>query len=52
MPFSSQVQRKWMFSNKPEMAHRWADETPNMKGLPEKVKRVHEAAKKIKKAHK
>jgi len=52
MPFKSDSQRRWMFANEPEMAHRWADETPNMKDLPEKVKKVHEAARKIKKRKK
>lgn len=26
-----------MFAKKPKMAKQWADETPNMKALPEKV---------------
>lgn len=26
-----------MFANKPEMARRWAAETPDIKSLPEKV---------------
>jgi hypothetical protein len=28
MPFKSQAQRKWMYSNMPEMAKEWEDETP------------------------
>jgi hypothetical protein len=38
MPFKSQAQRKWMFANKPEMAEKWAKETPTGKKLPKKVK--------------
>jgi hypothetical protein len=36
MPFKSKAQQKWMFSQKPEMAKRWAKETPDIKKLPEK----------------
>ena len=39
MPFKSSAQRKWMFANKPEMAKRWAEETPKNKKLPKKVKK-------------
>jgi hypothetical protein len=28
-----------MFANKPKMAKKWADETPNIKYLPEQVKK-------------
>ena len=38
MPFKSKAQQKWMFTNKPGMAKRWAKETPNIKGLPAKKK--------------
>lgn len=37
MPFKSRAQQKWMFSQKPEMAKRWAAETPSFKSLPEHV---------------
>ena len=37
MPFKSQAQEKWMFSQKPKMAERWAKETPNLKTLPKKI---------------
>jgi hypothetical protein len=37
MPFKSQAQRRWMFSQKPQMAKQWAAETPNIKNLPESV---------------
>ena len=39
MPLKSKAQQKWMFANKPEMAKEWADETPNIKSLPNKVKK-------------
>ncbi len=39
MPFKSQAQRNWMFVNKPEMAEKWAAETPKNKKLPKKVKK-------------
>lgn len=38
MPFKSDAQRKWMFSQEPEMAKRWAKETPKGTKLPKKVK--------------
>lgn len=37
MPFASKAQQRWMFSHHPEMAKRWAKETPSMKNLPEHV---------------
>lgn len=36
MPFQSQAQRGWMYSNEPEMAKRWEKETPKGKKLPAK----------------
>jgi hypothetical protein len=39
MPIVSKAQQRWMFANKPEMAERWAKETPDIKALPEKVKK-------------
>jgi hypothetical protein len=50
MPFKSDSQRKWMFANEPAMAHRWADETPNMKDLPEKIGTIKKAVHRIKRA--
>lgn len=35
MPFQSKSQEKWMFSQKPAMAKRWASETSSAKDLPE-----------------
>lgn len=37
MPFKSKTQMRWMFANDPAMARRWAKETPNEKGLPERA---------------
>jgi hypothetical protein len=36
MPFKSKAQQRWMFATSPEKAKQWADETKNIKGLPEK----------------
>jgi hypothetical protein len=35
MPFKSKAQMRWMFANHPEMAKRWAHETPDIKRLPD-----------------
>ena len=37
MPFKSQAQKGWMYSNHPEMAKQWQEETPKGKKLPKKV---------------
>lgn len=37
MPFKTTKQEGWMFANKPRMAKQWADETPNIGGLPDKL---------------
>ena len=37
MPFKSAAQRRWMFWAHPEMAKRWAKETPKGKKLPERI---------------
>ena len=37
MPFKSKAEERWMFANKPEMAKRWAAETPDQSALPQKV---------------
>ena len=39
MPFKSEVQRKWMWANHPEMAAEWEKHTPKGKKLPKKVKK-------------
>lgn len=38
-PFRSRKQMRYMFANMPEMAKRWAKETPSIKALKEKVKK-------------
>jgi hypothetical protein len=35
MPFKSQAQQRFMFSQHPKIAKRWAKETPSMKSLPQ-----------------
>ena len=37
MPFKSKAQQRFMFAQHPEMAKRWAEHTPNIKDLPEKI---------------
>jgi hypothetical protein len=39
MPFKSKAQRAFLFSQHPDIAKRWAEEFPNQKNLPEKVKK-------------
>lgn len=39
MPFQSKSQQRWMYANKPEMAKEWSAATPDIKKLPEKVKK-------------
>lgn len=39
MPFKSQSQRQYMYSQKPDMAAKWEKETPKNKPLPEKTKK-------------
>lgn len=39
MPFKSKAQQKFMFAQHPRMARRWADETPDIKRLPKKVRK-------------
>jgi hypothetical protein len=39
MPFKSKAQEREMFANQPTIAKRWAKETPNIKALPEKLKK-------------
>jgi hypothetical protein len=52
MAFKSKSQSKWMFAAekrgdvKKGEAEKWAHETPNMKSLPEKVKKHGKKAKK------
>lgn len=39
MPFKSKAQQRFMFAKHPRIAKRWAKETKNIKGLPNKKKR-------------
>jgi hypothetical protein len=39
MPFKSQAQREFMYSQHPEMAKEWENKTPKGKKLPAKVKK-------------
>lgn len=39
MPFQSKSQQRFMFSQHPQIAERWAKETPNIKSLPNKKKK-------------
>lgn len=45
MPFKSSSQRKWMYSNKPEMAKEFESKTPKNKKLPKKVKQKKKRSK-------
>lgn len=38
MPFKSKAQQRMMFAKHPQIAKRWAKETPNVQRLPEKAK--------------
>lgn len=48
MPFKSKAQARMMFAKDKKMAKRWADETPDIKRLPERVKKKKKKAKKKK----
>jgi len=39
--FKSKAQMREMFANQPEIAKRWAKETPSIKKLPQHVKKKH-----------
>ena len=39
MPFKSQAQQRMMFATQPKTAEKWAHETPNIKKLPQHVRR-------------
>ena len=43
MPFKSKAQMRMLFATDPKMAQEWADKTPDIKALPEKVKRIKKA---------
>lgn len=40
MPIKSKAQQRWMFANHPKIAKRWAKHTPDIKNLPEHVKKA------------
>lgn len=42
MPFKSKAQQRFMFAKHPRMAKEWADKTPDIKSLPEKVDKDNE----------
>lgn len=53
MPFRSKAQQKFMFAKHPEIAKEFADATPNIKKLPEHVKKTTTTkVNKMKKEHK
>lgn len=39
MPFKSKAQARLMWAKHPEMAKEWAEKTPSIQALPEKVKK-------------
>jgi hypothetical protein len=45
MPFKSKAQQKFMFAKHPKLAKEFAEHTPNMKKLPEKVKKKKKSKK-------
>jgi hypothetical protein len=52
MPFRSKAQQRFLYATHPDIAARWEDHTPDIKGLPDKVNKAKEAAKKLHKARK
>ena len=38
-PFKSKAQQRYLYSKHPDIAKRWEKETPNIKNLPNKVKK-------------
>jgi len=39
MPFRSKAQARWMYATHPKMATKWEEHTPNIRGLPLRVKK-------------
>ena len=37
MPFKSEAQKKWLYANKPNLATKFAEETPQDAKLPERI---------------
>jgi hypothetical protein len=49
VPFKSKAQQRFMFAEHPDIAKRWAAETPNIKALTERIARKqHKHAKRRK----
>jgi hypothetical protein len=46
MPFKSKAQERLMYAKHPKIAKEWAKETPDIKALPNKVKKVAKNKKK------
>lgn len=46
MPFESKAQQRFMFAQHPKIAKRWAAETKDIKGLPERKNMQKEYAEK------
>lgn len=42
MPFKSKAQERFMFAKHPKIAREFAEKTPSMKKLPERVKKTPE----------
>jgi hypothetical protein len=51
MPFQSEAQRRYLFANEPEIAHRWAKEYPGQKHLPMHKKKQKKKGKKTSKRY-
>ena len=49
MPFRSKAQARYLFSQHPEIAKRWAKEGYTTKGLPQKVKKKRHGIRNLKK---
>ena len=41
MPFESKAQQRFLFAKHPKIAKRWAKHTPDIKDLPEHVKKAN-----------
>lgn len=48
MPFKSKAQQKFMFAKKPKLAKEFAEHTPNIKSLPEHVKKKKKSRRRVK----
>jgi len=46
MPFKSKAQQRYLYSQKPDIAEKFAKETKSFKSLPEKAKKQLKALKK------